>query len=166
MRAVRTKKKRLEIIQKIIMTHKIESQIELLQFLNESGIEVTQATLSRDLKQLKVAKMPDYSGRYIYSIAHNEPKEGIAPIDCARKREPVMAVGGFKSIDFSGNIAVIKTTPGCAGSIAYAIDSDIVPEIVGTVAGDDTIFIVLKEGVSHEVAYQILSRYIPTSSIY
>lgn len=166
MRAVRTKKKRLEIIQQIIMTHKIESQIELLQFLNESGIEVTQATLSRDLKQLKVAKMPDYSGRYIYSIAHSEPKESIAPADCTIKREPVVSMGIFRSIDFSGNIAVIKTTPGCAGSIAYAIDSDIVAEIVGTVAGDDTVIVVLKEGLSHEEAHQILSRYIPNQSIY
>lgn len=165
MRIVRTKKKRLEIIQQIITTQKISSQIELLQVLSEAGIDVTQATLSRDLKHLQIAKIPDHSGCYIYTMPNNEVGRS-KQVNPTTYRHPIVGMGGFLSIAFSGNIVVVKTSPGYAGSIAYDIDKGNAPQILGTVAGDDTIFIVLKEDVLHEDAYEILSQYIPALRTY
>ena len=159
---MKLKKKRLEVIREIINTQKIGCQIELLQPLMDAGIEVTQATLSRDLKQLKIAKVPDSTGRYIYTL----PKEdsiGNSNIKYSPvvEHHPMVGVGGFLSISFSYNLVVVKTSPGFAGSIAYDIDNGNSKEILGPVAGDDTVLIILSEGVSHETAYTVLSRYIP-----
>ena len=68
---------------------------------------------------------------------------------------------GFISINFSGNIGIIKTRPGYASSIAYNIDASNLPEILGTIAGDDTIVIVIKEGVSHEEVTESLGQLMP-----
>ena len=73
----------------------------------------------------------------------------------------MVGLGGFLSISFSYNLVVIKTSPGYAGSIAYDIDNGNSKEILGTVAGDDTIIIILAEGITHEVAYRTLSKFIP-----
>ena len=156
------KNKRLEAIKEIINTQKIGCQVELLQPLKEAGIEVTQATLSRDLKQLKIAKVPDSTGKYIYTL----PKEDSIGVNNMKytpmiDRQPLVGMGGFLSISFSYNLVVVKTSPGFAGSIAYDIDNGRCNEILGTVAGDDTILIILAEGVSHENAYMALSQYIP-----
>lgn len=157
---MKRKKERLNAIKKLIMEARITSQDDLMRPLVESGFELTQATLSRDLKELKIAKVPDSEGRYVYVL----PKEdSIAntvqyPLDDAPRQT---GLGGFLSIRFSRNIAVIKTTPGFAGSIAYDIDYGRAPEILGTLAGDDTIMVVLQEDLPHKKAYEILSRYIP-----
>ena len=73
----------------------------------------------------------------------------------------MMMTPGFISINFSGNIAVIKTRPGYASSIAYNIDTSEMSEILGTIAGDDTIIVVIKEGVSHEEVTESLSQLMP-----
>lgn len=159
---MKLKKKRLEVIREIINTQKIGCQIELLQPLMEAGIEVTQATLSRDLKQLKIAKVPDSSGRYIYTLPKEEGLgNNSIKYSPAIEHHPMIGVGGFLSISFSYNLVVVKTSPGFAGSIAYDIDNGNSKEILGTVAGDDTVLIILAEGVSHDTAYLVLSRYIP-----
>jgi len=119
-----------------------------LQQLKKEGLEVTQATLSRDLKQLKVAKASSMTGKYVYvlpnSTVYRRLPENDSPI-----RE-MMKYNGFISIHFSFNIAVIRTRPGYASSLAYDIDNHELSEIVGTIAGDDTIMLVISEGVTHD----------------
>ena len=73
----------------------------------------------------------------------------------------MMQVPGFVSINFSGNMGVIKTRPGYASSIAWNIDNSDVPQIIGTIAGDDTIFIVIKEGIRHQEVVEVLSDIVP-----
>lgn len=139
------KAKRLEVLKQIISSQEVCSQEDVLKSLALEGFVLTQATLSRDLKQLKVAKAATAKGKYVY----------VLPNDALYKREEKLTISveqfkslGFLSINFSGNMAVIKTKPGYASSIAYNLDSSDVPEILGTIAGDDTIFIVMKENVS------------------
>ena len=152
-----TKSNRLDAIKMIISSKEIGSQDELLGELREAGFELTQATLSRDLKQLKVAKAASMNGNYVY----------VLPNDTMYKRavdtslREMMDTQGVKSLEFSGNLAVVKTRPGYASSIAYDIDAREVFEILGSVAGDDTIMLVLREGYSRSKVKQALSGIIP-----
>ena len=131
-------------IKKILTTREIHSQEGLLTILLKEGFEITQATLSRDLKTLKVAKIPDGNSGYRYSVSEH------IPIDHDKEKEKVnFLVDGFESIKFSGNLAVIKTRPGYASSIASVLDNADPYEIIGTIAGDDTILIIMKENVSN-----------------
>ena len=135
----------------------IRDREELLQELNREGFELTQATLSRDLKQLKVAKAASMNGKYVY----------VLPNNIMYKRSTDQSAGemlrnnGFISLQFSGNIAVIRTRPGYASSMAYDIDNNEFSEILGTIAGDDTIMLVLREGVATSKIRQLLSLIIP-----
>jgi len=141
---MRFKNDRLEAIKLLISSQEIGSQKELLEALEAEGFIVTQATLSRDLKQLKVAKAASMNGRYVYVLPNETMYRRVQKPLPARE---MMLTPGFLSIQFSGNIGVIKTRPGYASSIAYNIDNSEIPEILGTIAGDDTIMIVVKEGV-------------------
>ncbi|EFA96961.1 arginine repressor [Hoylesella timonensis] len=141
---MRFKNDRLEAIKLLISSQEIGSQKELLEALEAEGFIVTQATLSRDLKQLKVAKAASMNGRYVYVLPNETMYRRVQKPLPARE---MMLTPGFLSIQFSGNIGVIKTRPGYASSIAYNIDNSNIPEILGTIAGDDTIMIVVKEGV-------------------
>lgn len=141
---MRFKNDRLEAIKLLISSQEIGSQKELLEALEAEGFIVTQATLSRDLKQLKVAKAASMNGRYVYVLPNETMYRRVQKPLPARE---MMLTPGFLSIQFSGNIGVIKTRPGYASSIAYNIDNSDIPEILGTIAGDDTIMIVVKEGV-------------------
>jgi transcriptional regulator of arginine metabolism len=100
---------------------------------------VTQATLSRDLKFLSVARVPDTNGEYLYTV--DPPKE---PTQDPFIRDDLHRE--ITGIHFSGNLAVVKTKMGHAPGIAYAIDLLNIPEVIGTVGGDDTLLVVLKEG--------------------
>lgn len=141
----------------IISSKEVGSQEELLQELNREGFELTQATLSRDLKQLKVAKAASMNGKYVY----------VLPNNIMYKRSTDQSAGemlrnnGFISLQFSGNTAVIRTRPGYASSMAYDIDNNEFSEILGTIAGDDTIMLVLREGVAISKIRQLLSLIIP-----
>ncbi len=157
---MRFKNDRLEAIKLLISSQEIGSQKELLEALKAEGFIVTQATLSRDLKQLKVAKAASMNGRYVYVLPNETMYRRVQKPLPARE---MMLTPGFLSIQFSGNIGVIKTRPGYASSIAYNIDNSDIPEILGTIAGDDTIMIVVKEGVQefeiidllHELVFKI-----------
>lgn len=143
---MKSKNKRLATIKMIISSTEIGNQEELLQHLKRENIVVTQATLSRDLKQLKVAKAASMNGKYVYVLPNETMYRRVQkPLTAAE----MLASPGFLSINFSGNLGVIKTRPGYASSIAYNIDNADVPEILGTIAGDDTIIIVIKQGVDH-----------------
>jgi transcriptional regulator of arginine metabolism len=144
---MKTKNNRLETLRMIISSRELGSQEELLNALQDEGFQVTQATLSRDLKQLKVAKAATLRGSYVYVLPNDTMYKRVSTRGDIRE---MMTVSGFISINFSGNMGVIKTRPGYASAIAWNIDSSDVPQILGSIAGDDTIFIVIREGVSHE----------------
>lgn len=143
---MKTKDRRLEVIKMIISGKEVGSQEEVLNELRKEGFTLTQATLSRDLKQLKVAKAASMNGKYVYVLPNETMyRRSHKPLSAGE----MLSNPGFLSINFSGNLGVIKTRPGYASSIAYNIDNSNVPEILGTIAGDDTIIIVLREGVDH-----------------
>ena len=150
---MKVKSQRLDAIKMILSSEEISSQEDLLKRLHEEGFPVTQATLSRDLKQLKVAKAASISGQYVYVLPNETMYHRIhTPL----KAVEMKTVPGFLSINFSGNIGVIHTRPGYASSIAYNIDNSDIPEIMGTIAGDDTIFIVIQEGADHNAIIDAL----------
>ena len=126
--------------------------------LQKEGFKLTQATLSRDLKQLKVAKAASMSGNYVYVLPNETMYKRVSTPNSIRE---MMKVPGFVSINFSGNMGIIKTRPGYASSIAWNIDNSDIPEILGTIAGDDTIFIVIKEGVKQQEIVEALSDFVP-----
>lgn len=155
---MKNKTSRLDAIKIIISTKEIGSQDELLKELEIEGYHLTQATLSRDLKQLKVAKAASVSGRYIYVLPNNTLYKRVSE----PHPTPNMPISnGFISLRFSGNIAVIRTRPGYASSIAYDIDNGNIQEIIGTIAGDDTIMMILNEGVTRTETVRALRRVIP-----
>ncbi len=146
---------RLKSIKKLIKNNRIESQEELLNHLQKEGFEVTQATLSRDLKLLKVGKVSDGNSGYVYTLPSDEERvesEQIFAQDFLR---------GYVSIDWSGNIVVIKTFGGHADSVSNALDCLNLDEILGTVAGENCIFICLREGVTGEQFMAALKKHIP-----
>ena len=155
---MKVKNNRLETLRLIISSQQLGSQDELLNALQKEGFKLTQATLSRDLKQLKVAKAASMSGNYVYVLPNETMYKRISTPNSVRE---MMKVPGFVSINFSGNLGVIKTRPGYASSIAWNIDNSDIPEIIGTIAGDDTIFIVIKEGVKPQEVTEALSDVVP-----
>lgn len=156
---MKKKVNQLQAIKEIIINTRVGSQEELLQLLSANGYNLTQATLSRDLKQLKIAKVPGNDGGYVYVLPE---VAGLGKIMHAKMISPHTSfAGGFISINFSGNLAVIKTRPGYAGGIAYDIDSNEKDTILGTIAGDDTILLVLQEGATQQQVIQTLVPIIP-----
>lgn len=146
---------RLKAIKNLIKNNTIESQDDLLSLLLQEGFDVTQATLSRDLKLLKVGKVPDGQNSYMYAFPGeeiNDESEAIYVQDFLR---------GYISIDYSGNIVVIKTFPGHANTVCNALDNLNMDEVLGTVAGDNCMFACLKEGVSGEDFLEKLKIHIP-----
>ena len=155
---MKEKNNRLEALRLIISSQQLGSQEELLNALQREGYQLTQATLSRDLKQLKVAKASTLSGNYIYVLPNETMYKRVSTASSLRE---MMQVPGFISINFSGNMGVIKTRPGYASAIAWNIDRSDIPQIMGTIAGDDTIFIVTREGSSHQEVIDALSVVVP-----
>lgn len=125
-------------IKEIVEQQVIETQEELAESLRRHGIEVTQATVSRDIKELRLIKVPTGDGRYRYAY----PMEQSLLFSQSRMerlfRDSVVA------IDFSENIIVLKTLPGAGQAVAATIDHAKWTEIIGTVAGDDNILVVVK----------------------
>lgn len=154
---MKKKASRLDAIKLIISNKETSCQEELLKELMQEGFELTQATLSRDLKQLKVAKAASMNGKYVYVL----PNDIMYKRNIDQSTSDMMMNNGFKSLQFSGNIAVIKTRPGYASSIAYDIDSRDFKDIIGTIAGDDTIMLVLREDVDQRIIRNFLSFIIP-----
>lgn len=154
---MKKKANRLDAIKMIISGREIGSQEELLQALAQEGFELTQATLSRDLKQLKVAKASSMNGKYVYVL----PNDIMYKRNNTQSAKEMMLNNGFVSLHFSGNIAVIRTRPGYASSMAYDIDNRECPAILGTIAGDDTIMMVLHETASHEEIRTLLLQIFP-----
>ena len=156
---MKVKNSRIETLKMLISSKELGSQEEVLQALQNEGFTLTQATLSRDLKQLKVAKAASMNGKYVYVLPNETMYKRVHKHATARD---MLETPGFISLNFSGNMGVIKTRPGYASAIAYNIDSLHIPEILGTIAGDDTIFIVIKDGTHPNEIMESLGGIIPT----
>ncbi len=123
----------IEIIQK----YEVETQDELSALLEKDGFRVTQATVSRDIRELKLTKIPTAGGRQKYAVITD------APENLSKKYERVLREG-FLSMDMAQNILVIKTVSGMASAVCAAIDAMKMREIVGSIAGDDTIMCAIR----------------------
>ena len=156
---MKNKANRMKSIRKIVHETRISSQEELLKLLTEEGFSLTQATLSRDLKQLKIAKMPDYEGGYIYVLP--EESSPLSRTVRMKSQDVHFIQSGFESLAFCGHFAVIKTKPAYAGGIAAEIDKKGSKFILGTIAGDDTILVLTKQKTDRQRIKQALSEIIP-----
>ncbi|SHI55867.1 transcriptional regulator, ArgR family [Geosporobacter subterraneus DSM 17957] len=125
-------------ILEIIENNEIETQEELAEFLKRSGINVTQATVSRDIKELRLIKVLAKNGRYKYA-SMKQQESAISDRLVKIFKDSIL------SIDYAGNIIVLKTLSGAANAACAAIDALDVKELVGTIAGDDTIFILARD---------------------
>jgi len=141
-------------IRRLVGSQNISSQDELMKFLEKEGYELTQATLSRDLKYLKVAKMPDEKEGYIYILPDKE--QAVDELESNGS-----GLSGLISIDFAQGMAILKTLPGHAGMIAYTIDNLGAYEVAATIAGDDTILLVPRDGVSRTDVVNALKLRMP-----
>jgi len=146
------KSQRLDAIRQIISTSGARSQDEVLGLLLSKGFNSTQATLSRDFRELGVIKYHDPFKGYVYKIS---PRSGTAAIS-----HGALTSTGIQSIEFSNSFAVVKTQPGFAGAVASIIDNNVVDTIVGTIAGDDTVLMVIREGFSRDQVLDSISHFI------
>jgi transcriptional regulator of arginine metabolism len=126
-------------ILEIIRNHAVETQDELAGLLRADGIEVTQATVSRDIKELKLVKVPSGAGGYHYSL----PAEAGGGDQLEKLRRYM--IDAVVSIDYTGNLILIKCLPGTANAVAVIMDRINWREVVGTVAGDDTILVIVRD---------------------
>ncbi|MBP8903410.1 MAG: ArgR family transcriptional regulator [Bacteroidia bacterium] len=149
---MKNKKERLSVISEILRFQVMGSQEELLDLLREKGYDVTQATLSRDLKVMKVAKTPLSNGAYKYVL----PPQ-IKPISDELSSLNFTSHGAVLSLDFSGHLALVKTKPGYASAIAWDIDSRASNEVLGTIAGDDTVLLIPRDGVTREEIMKVIN---------
>ena len=149
---------RLEALRAILSNKESGTQESLLEELRRAGHVVTQATLSRDLRTIKATKIMSSTGyRYILPdnpLYRRSATPGVVP-------EYLRMRSGFVSIDFSGNMAVIHTRPGYAGGLASDIDAHQLETVIGTIAGDDTILLVIKENATKQDLIDELAEVIP-----
>ena len=161
---MKNKKERLKLIVNLVKKNCIGSQNELAEMLEMNGCKVTQATLSRDLKAMKITKVATNDGGYMYIIPDNNELQDRLLMS-GRNSMTVQQQVGFISITFSGSIAVIKTRNGYAAGLAYDIDMSRSDAVLGTIAGADTVFAILREDLSHEDAIKFFSRFIPVDKM-
>ncbi|HUH08661.1 MAG TPA: hypothetical protein VML96_12755 [Egibacteraceae bacterium] len=129
------KERRRHLLRELVASYEVDSQAQLVALLGRHGVDATQATVSRDLEDLGIAKIRGADGRLWYALP--EPG-GLAQI----LRQFAVA------IDASGNLAVVRTPPGAAAAVAIAIDSADLPGVLATLQGDDTVLVVSIEGTT------------------
>jgi len=155
--ALSTKAARLGRITEYIRDELIRSQTELLTRLAADGIEITQATLSRDLEELGAVKLRGVDGGApVYRIPEDG---GPRPMVGGTSRLSRLLADLLLSFEGSGNLAVLRTPPGAAQFLASAIDRAGLTEVVGTIAGDDTILVVAREGLTGAEVGRTLAGY-------
>jgi len=137
------KNQRQHLVAKLLATHAVASQEQLVSLLGDEGVAATQATASRDLDDLGAIKVRGVGGEAIYAIPEL-PKDQRAPDDHLHR-----VLGDWVvEVAHSANIVVLRTPPGTANVVGAALDRSGLPEVIGTVAGDDTIFVVVADGLS------------------
>jgi transcriptional regulator of arginine metabolism len=144
------KTERQNTIHELINARAVGSQEELRKLLRQRGWDVTQSTLSRDLREMRLARVPTADGSR-YTVTDGEPDTGRAALDA-------MLPQLFDRIDGVGELLVLHTVPGGAQTIAYALDAEGWPDLLGTIAGDDTILLICRSAAAREK----LSRRIKT----
>ena len=135
------KKERQTRILELIRTHKFETQDDVLAKLLEEGYKVTQATISRDLRELQLVKSLNQNGTYTYAQSFEATKASMPSFSA-------VLTDSVKTVNYAGNMIVIKTYPGMAQAVATCVDGIETGEILGCVAGDDTILIVSRNETS------------------
>jgi transcriptional regulator of arginine metabolism len=147
---------RLKAVRRLIQTYRIESQEILLGYLQKEGFVVTQATLSRDLKLLKVGKVSDGRSGYIYTLPGDDERQE------SERTYINDFLRGYISIEWSGSVVVIKTYSGHSDSVALAVDNLGLDDVLGTIAGrDNTVFVALREGISGDDFMNKMKESIP-----
>ena len=142
-------------IKRIILDNKIASQDELLESLRKVGFELTQATLSRDLKEIRVGKLADAARGSVYVLHEQLNKNN------QQSNAPSIPVNSVLSVVFSYHLCVIRTFPAFASTVATFIDNSQLQGIAGTVAGDDTIMVIPREGYTQKDTLKALESVIP-----
>ncbi|MGN1098340.1 MAG: arginine repressor [Clostridia bacterium] len=144
--------KRQNAILQLIGENTIETQQELTEALRDMGYDVTQATVSRDIKELRIVKRLNESGRYVYA------QSGINSDADMNERFNIIFEKSVVSIDYAVNNIVVKTLSGMAQAAGAALDAMDLPEVVGTIAGDDTIIMIVRsEESARRLVYKLRS---------
>ncbi len=144
---------RQERILNLIKHNNISTQTELTEKLVNAGYNVTQATVSRDLQELRVVKTVDDNGQYKYEVPKEDSKTGD-------DRHEAVLRQCLVSVDCAVNIVVLKTMTGAAQAVAYALDMYVMEEVLGTIAGDDTIMMVVRNEHSAKSVCVDLKRFL------
>ena len=151
-----TRTVRQALILELLEQNLVSSQMQLSELLKNKGVEITQGTLSRDLDELGAKKIRPDSGRAFYAVGNTE--ETIAPtIVGTREKLRKMLDDLLVSSDHSGNIAVLRTPPGAAAFLASFIDRVSMDEVVGTIAGDDTVFVLARDPLTGKELVDLLN---------
>ena len=135
-------------IVELLETHRVRSQAELVELLGADGVSVTQTTLSRDLDELGAVKIRDGGGDLVYAVPAEggDPTPRLAPADGeAAGKLSRLAAELLVSADASANLVVLRTPPGAAQFLASALDRAGLPDVVGTIAGDDTVMVIARD---------------------
>ena len=146
------KTQRFATIRKIIRSEMRSSQEELISRLRECGVEITQSTLSRDLKFMNVAKVPHKSKGYVYVLPNATHHDINVSSNISEN---------ITGLTFSGNLGVLKTKSGYASAISVPIDNLDCPAILGTIAGDNTILLILREDARRSQVIEALAKIFP-----
>lgn len=135
-----TKFERQGAILRLVQEQKLSTQEEVAEALRASGHDAVQTTVSRDIAQLGLVKIRSADGRLVYALPGAADLDRLSELTSALRRWAL-------SLDASDNVLVVHTPPGHANALARAIDAAFLPDVLGTVAGDDTIMIVARQGV-------------------
>ncbi len=146
------KTQRFATIRKIIRSEIVSSQEELIKRLRECGVEITQSTLSRDLKFMNVAKVPHKTRGYVYVLPNSAQHEINVSANIS---------DNITGLSFSGNLGILKTKSGYASAISVPIDNLDCPAILGTIAGDNTILLILREDARRSQVIEALQKIFP-----
>ncbi len=143
---------RQRAIRKILGKRQVQNQDELLNLLSDEGIMTTQATLSRDLKEMRVVKFHRQDGGYFFSL----------PVDAMHVvPDAAHSVSGIVSLEVSGQFAVIRTRPGYANMLGAVVDASVGSGVMGTIAGDDTLLLILRQDTGESALLATLNRFLP-----
>jgi len=146
-KAPATKAARHALIVAVLARHDVRSQVELAELLAVEGVTVAQATLSRDLVELRAAKIRTTDGALAYAV----PAEGaphptaVAGTEVLAARLARLCTELLVTAEASGNLVVLRTPPGAAQFLASAIDHSVLPSVLGTIAGDDTVLVIARD---------------------
>ena len=136
-------------ILRLVSERELSTQSDVVEALRDEGLEAVQATVSRDIAQLGLVKVRDDDGRLVYALPGAADLDRLSELASALRRTATEVVS-------SGSLAIVKTPPGYAQGLALALDAAALGDVAGTVAGDDTIFVAAREGVTGaELAEQL-----------